>query len=233
MLNIESTKAMFAAKKAFDSRETLNFFSNRYDSVTHYHLQSLIEMCETLDHARNIGGIEQKLSYFHCSDSLVCVLHYYLSNLNNTCHGNVDLAMHQFMEDNNDDFGIIEFDCDQYVLSEMSGFRLITLQLALMSVNRTSLPLIGQVLASCGRTWQDLHQLFLGKTLLAVFRIDHGYEDGSYVKIWSGREDSDHLNDLISELDGSEDFCYGSVYSALSDRYLSSLISDGGSKRVH
>lgn len=233
MLTIESAKAMLVAKKAFDSRGTLNGFSNRDHSATHYHLLSLVEMCETLDQVKNIGGIEQKLSYLHCSDSLVCVLHYYLSNLNNACDGNVDLATHQFEKDNSDGRGIIEFDCDQYVLSEMSGIRLMTLQLALMTVNRTSMPLIGQVLASCGRTWQDLYQLFLMRTLLAVFRIDHGYENGSYVKIWCGREDADHLKDLITELDGSENFCYDSVYSALSDRYLSSLISDRGNKHAH
>jgi hypothetical protein len=43
--------------------------------------------------------------------------------------------------------------------------------------------------------------------VLNFLRQDHGYKDGSYIKQWAGREDNEHLVDLMAELDHkAEDF---------------------------
>ncbi len=37
---------------------------------------------------------------------------------------------------------------------------------------------------------QSLYRLYVGKNILNQFRQDHGYKDGSYIKIWNGVEDN-------------------------------------------
>lgn len=36
----------------------------------------------------------------------------------------------------------------------------------------------------------DLYRLYVGKNILNQFRQDHGYKEGSYIKIWNGLEDN-------------------------------------------
>ena len=57
------------------------------------------------------------------------------------------------------------------------------------------------------------------KYFLNFFRQDHGYKDGSYIKNWAGREDNEHLVELVADLDkDAEDFA-DQVYQALATRY--------------
>jgi hypothetical protein len=35
-----------------------------------------------------------------------------------------------------------------------------------------------------------LYRLYVGKNILNQFRQDHGYKEGSYIKIWNGVEDN-------------------------------------------
>ncbi len=64
-----------------------------------------------------------------------------------------------------------------------------------------------------------LYRMYVGKNVLNFFRQDHGYKDGSYVKVWQGREDNEHLAELLGGLDsGSIDF-KERIYSGLKAAY--------------
>lgn len=41
-----------------------------------------------------------------------------------------------------------------------------------------------------GLDLQSLYRLYVGKNILNQFRQDHGYKDGSYIKVWNGEEDN-------------------------------------------
>lgn len=41
-----------------------------------------------------------------------------------------------------------------------------------------------------GLDLQSLYKLYVGKNILNQFRQDHGYKDGSYIKVWRGEEDN-------------------------------------------
>ena len=41
-----------------------------------------------------------------------------------------------------------------------------------------------------GLSLETLYRLYVGKNILNQFRQDHGYKDGSYIKIWNGEEDN-------------------------------------------
>ena len=68
----------------------------------------------------------------------------------------------------------------------------------------------------------DFDQLFIayvGKNVLNFFRQDNGYKDGSYIKLWDGKEDNQHLVELTTELDTEADSFRDDLYNALSNRY--------------
>ena len=41
-----------------------------------------------------------------------------------------------------------------------------------------------------GLNLDTLYRLYVGKNILNQFRQDHGYKDGSYIKVWDGEEDN-------------------------------------------
>jgi hypothetical protein len=67
--------------------------------------------------------------------------------------------------------------------------------------------------------FDSLYRTYVGKNVLNFFRQDHGYKDGSYIKVWQGREDNEHLVEVLADLDsGSPDF-REQVYQGLGRRY--------------
>lgn len=45
----------------------------------------------------------------------------------------------------------------------------------------------------------DLYRLYVGKNILNQFRQDHGYKEGTYVKVWDGKEDNIIMQALWEE----------------------------------
>ena len=41
-----------------------------------------------------------------------------------------------------------------------------------------------------GLDLESLYKLYVGKNILNQFRQDHGYKDGTYIKVWAGKEDN-------------------------------------------
>lgn len=68
----------------------------------------------------------------------------------------------------------------------------------------------------------DLDELFrqyVGKNTLNFFRQDHGYKEGTYIKVWNGKEDNEVLADAVSTLDSSAEDFQQQVYQALKASY--------------
>ena len=78
---------------------------------------------------------------------------------------------------------------------------------------------IRKLLEACGRDFDDLYRSYVGKNVLNVFRQDHGYKTGDYVKIWDGREDNVVLSELIAGLDSDDARFRDAVYRSLKTRY--------------
>ena len=68
-------------------------------------------------------------------------------------------------------------------------------------------------------SFDQLYRMYVGKNVLNFFRQDHGYKDGSYVKVWDGREDNEHLSDILSRLDVSDAGFADAVYAGLKAAY--------------
>ncbi len=54
------------------------------------------------------------------------------------------------------------------------------------------------VVFQSGLNLDSLYQLYIGKNILNQFRQDHGYKDGSYIKVWNGQEDNVVLQSILA-----------------------------------
>ena len=64
-----------------------------------------------------------------------------------------------------------------------------------------------------------LYRSYVGKNVLNFFRQDHGYKEGSYIKVWQGREDNEHLVEVVNQLDSNDSRFRDEVYQGLAARY--------------
>ncbi len=69
--------------------------------------------------------------------------------------------------------------------------------------------------------FDELYKKYVGKNVLNIFRQDHGYKQGSYVKVWNGREDNEYLEDILGELNVDSDNFRDDIYASLSQAYPS------------
>ncbi len=77
-----------------------------------------------------------------------------------------------------------------------------------------------ELLLSAGLDFDDLYSAYVGKNVLNFFRQDNGYKVGDYIKTWAGREDNEHLVELVAAMDTSATDFADQVYRALQGRYL-------------
>ncbi len=64
-----------------------------------------------------------------------------------------------------------------------------------------------------------LYRGYIGKNVLNFFRQDHGYQDGSYHKLWGGREDNEYLVDAAASLNSDSASFQDDLYNALQEKY--------------
>ena len=82
-----------------------------------------------------------------------------------------------------------------------------------------SVSLFVRLLKGMEMTFEDLYSGYVGKNVLNFFRQDHGYQEGTYKKIWDGREDNEHLVELVAKLDISDAQFSAKLYQSLKTRY--------------
>lgn len=75
------------------------------------------------------------------------------------------------------------------------------------------------LMAAVDMSLDDLYAQYVGKNVLNFFRQDHGYQDGSYHKLWNGKEDNEHLVEVLESLDPSIDKYADTLYAQLESRY--------------
>lgn len=75
------------------------------------------------------------------------------------------------------------------------------------------------VLVAMPMSFEELFRGYVGKNVLNNFRQNHGYQSGEYLKVWQGREDNEHLMELIADLNQHRADFVDRLYQALEDRY--------------
>ena len=102
-----------------------------------------------------------------------------------------------------------------------AGVREATEALALETLRSHSFsaPHFWDLMAAVELDFDVLYRAYVGKNVLNFFRQDHGYQEGTYLKDWGGREDNEHLVEITDGMDcQAEDFA-DALYQALLQRY--------------
>jgi dimeric dUTPase (all-alpha-NTP-PPase superfamily) len=116
--------------------------------------------------------------------------------------------------------GRVAFDGVDYDVATLDLRRKLELLAGLSAARRTCLALFASLLADCGIDAARLYRDYVSKNVLNHFRIDNGYQSGAYEKMWQGREDNEHLAEILSRLAPSADLA-DRLYEELGRKYRS------------
>jgi hypothetical protein len=181
-----------------------------------------VEGVEALDHVgwKWWKSVAQSPDLDQFALELVDIWHFALSDALIAAGGDDDLAAGWMLADLDDDVhDRVTFDEIEYSLSKMEMRERIDLMIGLAAAKRFDIALFETLMLDCGMDWNQLYRLYIGKNVLNMFRQDNGYKQGTYQKDWFGKEDNEHLTDILIDLN-VDDLSYSSqIYGRLADRY--------------
>jgi dimeric dUTPase (all-alpha-NTP-PPase superfamily) len=198
-------KQMLTMQNAMNSRVSDTWRENGYE----WYRAIWVECAEMLDHHGWKWWKHQEIDIAQVQLELVDIFHFGLS---------LRLMTGATVESITDTLAI--------ELTQSSGekdFKIALENLASAAVSNKSFDAIA--LADCMNLMNmDLDELFrqyVGKNTLNFFRQDHGYKEGTYIKIWNGEEDNEVLAKLVNSLDASANDFQQQLYAALEVKYPS------------
>lgn len=184
-----------------------------------WHRAIQVEGCEALEHHGWKWWKKQDCDWAQLRMELVDIWHFVLSAAIQLKHGNTALAKIEMLSELNLKQKSVQFDNQYYILAQLTLPEKLDLLVGLAAARRISLALFASLLRDCGMAWSDLFKQYVGKNVLNVFRQDHGYKAGHYLKIWAGREDNEHLVELLDTLDLNSPKVREELYGLLEARY--------------
>lgn len=113
----------------------------------------------------------------------------------------------------------VVFDGITYSPADLDTLTKLEVMIGLATAGRMSVSLFGALLTDCEMDWEILMKRYVGKNVLNFFRQDHGYKDGTYQKMWGGREDNEHLAEILDSIVITEDVLAETLYERLRTRY--------------
>jgi dimeric dUTPase (all-alpha-NTP-PPase superfamily) len=198
-------KQMLTMQNAMNSRVSETWQENGYE----WYRAIWVECAEMLDHHGWKWWKHQEIDVAQVQLELVDIFHFGLS---------LRLMTGATVENITDTLAI-----ELTQSSDEKDFKIALENLASAAVTNKSFDAIA--LADCMRLMNmDLDELFrqyVGKNTLNFFRQDHGYKEGTYIKVWHSEEDNEVLAELVNTLDaGASDF-QQQLYAALEAKYPS------------
>lgn len=131
---------------------------------------------------------------------IIDILHFYLSDSIVKANGNIQQAADSVLSDLAGN-GEIIFDGVVYAIENLQILELIDLVGGLACAKRKNYMLLGMCMKNVNLTWGSAFSQYVSKNILNIFRQENGYKDGTYIKIWNGKEDNVRLAELMQDLD--------------------------------
>ena len=186
-----------------------------------WHRAIQVEAVEAIEHHGWKWWKKQNCDMAQLRMELVDIWHFILSTVIQNTRGSIRFAAIEMISELSQKS--VQFDNQHYILAKMSLLEKLDLLVGLSAAKRTSLALFDSLLSDCGMSWVELFKQYTGKNVLNVFRQDYGYKAGTYIKIWNGREDNEHLVEVLDIIDLSVNNVHDELYQTLKSRYLLAL----------
>jgi hypothetical protein len=120
--------------------------------------------------------------------------------------------------------GIVQTFTERLGSAQPLEFRAAVEVLAARSLSERTFPVAAfvDVMTALPMSFAELYRTYVGKNVLNHFRQANGYQAGAYIKVWHGREDNEHLFELVRTLDHASMTFSTDLYQALELRYAES-----------
>jgi dimeric dUTPase (all-alpha-NTP-PPase superfamily) len=217
MLSQDQATTMLTLQTSMNAKVDPNWLSARYP----YLRAVVIEAAEAIEHHGWKWWKKQDKDLPQLQMELIDIWHFILSEilLRNDAQETTPLAQLMNSLKQSPAQEKIEFDKQLYVLDQMDLIDKLELLIGLSIARRMELAVFESIMQDCELSWTELYCQYVGKNVLNMFRQDKGYKEGTYLKIWDGREDNEFLVDIIESLDPTSAGFKDAVYTALSVAY--------------
>nr|WP_297347571.1 dUTP diphosphatase [uncultured Glaciecola sp.] len=182
---------------------------------------AMIESVEAIEHHGWKWWKAQKLDLPQVQMELVDIWHFALSHIIIQHNGDIDSASSAIAKALLESHTEVTFDGNKINFSKATLVENLELMAGLCVAKRFEVPLFLKIVEQAEMDANALFSQYVGKNILNFFRQDHGYKEGTYIKEWHGKEDNEHLVDVLAETDSSVNDYADVIYQQLENRYPS------------
>ncbi len=217
MLSKNQAATMLTLQSSMNAKVDPNWVTARYP----YLRAVAIEGAEAIEHHGWKWWKKQDKDLAQLQMELVDIWHFILSEIllrnGQSQAAPLNHLLNALKQANNQQY--IEFDNATYILKELDLITKLELLIAISIARRIELAVFESIMHDCKLSWTELFCQYVGKNVLNMFRQDNGYKNGTYQKIWAGREDNEHLVKILESLDSNIPNYKDEIYKALVSAY--------------
>lgn len=150
----------------------------------------MVELCELMDHFGYKFWKKQETDLKQCQLEVLDIFHFWISHsLSKKMNVNFEIMIHYFSEKRPSTPRNFDNDLTRQRIDEL--------------VNKASNKFFAAhdmcKLIEMFIDFEDVFKMYFAKNTLNIFRQTHGYKNGSYLKIWNGKEDNVVLMEIIDQ----------------------------------
>ena len=179
---------------------------------------AMIESVEAIDHHGWKWWKAQQKDLPQLQMEMIDIWHFALSDYLIKHSGDIETATQDILSSLNTQDELI-FDGKSYNYLNNDLLANLQLMTGLCAAQRFSAKLFMTISEQCELSGESLYQQYVGKNVLNFFRQDNGYKDGTYIKVWNGKEDNEHLVQVLDTLDIQASDYSEKIYAGLQARY--------------
>jgi dimeric dUTPase (all-alpha-NTP-PPase superfamily) len=180
---------------------------------------AMIESVEGIEHHGWKWWKAQQKDLPQLQMELVDIWHFALSDIIIGFNGDIQQSAATIAEQLASKRSSVTFDGTDYEFTTLQILDNLELMAGLCAAKRFDVPLFIQIVEQAEMDSDELYRQYVGKNVLNFFRQDNGYKAGTYSKIWNGREDNEHLVEVLNSLDITLADYSDQVYAGLQQRY--------------
>jgi len=180
---------------------------------------AMVESVEAIEHHGWKWWKAQEKDLPQLQMECVDIWHFALSHILIEYQGDVTASAKSIAQQLTASVNELTFDGTDYEFTQQTLLDNLELMTGLAAAKRFNVSLFMTIIEQCEMSTDTLFEQYVGKNILNFFRQDHGYKTGTYIKEWNGREDNEHLVEVLAELDSTLDNYADAVYEQLSLRY--------------
>jgi dimeric dUTPase (all-alpha-NTP-PPase superfamily) len=217
MLTPTQLATMLALQDGMNIKVNPNWLTAGYA----YLRAAMIESVEGIEHHGWKWWKAQHKDLPQLQMELVDIWHFALSHIIIEFNGDIKQSAQTIAEQLASKRTSLTFDGLDYDFSTQDILDNLELMAGLCAAKRFDVPLFIKIVEQAEMNSDELYRQYVGKNVLNFFRQDNGYKAGTYIKVWHGREDNEHLVDVLNALDISLADYSDQVYAGLKQRYPS------------